>query len=80
MTRESVVFLTGIILFLVPNLGIPEDWKYATYIGLSIILMIVGYMLRHAAFIRRIERSNGELHTDSFVEQKGTTETTSTTV
>jgi hypothetical protein len=80
MTRESVVFLTGIVLFLVPNLGIPEDWKYAIYIGLSIILMIVGYMLRHAAFIRRIERSNGELHTDSFVEQKGNSDNASPSV
>lgn len=80
MTRESVVFLTGIILFLVPNLGIPDDWKYATYIGLSIVLMIVGYMLRHAAFIRRIERGNGELHTDSFVEQKGTSENSTNSI
>lgn len=80
MTRESVVFLAGIILFLVPNLGIPEAWKYVIYIGLSVILMIVGYMLRHAAFIRRIERSNGELHSDSFVEQKGNTETATPSV
>lgn len=72
MTRESIVFVLGILLFLVPNLGLPEDWKYAFYIGASIILMVVGYSLRHAAFIRRIERENGERQTDSFVEQKVT--------
>ncbi len=70
MTRESLVFITGIVLFLVPNLGIPDDWKYFFYIGLSIVLMIAGYSLRHSAFLRRIEKDTGERHADSFVEQK----------
>lgn len=71
MTRESLVFVVGILLFLVPNIGIPEEWKYACYIGMSVLLMVVGYGLRHAAFIRRIEKEGGEQHADSFVEHKG---------
>lgn len=71
MSRESLVFITGVLLFLIPNLGIPEDWKYAAYILMSVVLMIVGYSLRHSAFIRRIEREGGERHADSFVEQRG---------
>ncbi len=71
MTRESLVFIVGILLFLVPNVGIPEDWKYAVYIFLSVVLMVVGYSLRHAAFIRKIEKEGGERHADSFVEHKG---------
>ncbi len=70
MSRESSVFILGILLFLVPNLGIPDEWKYAFYIGTAVALMVVGYSLRHAAFIRRIEKENGERHTDSFVEQR----------
>ena len=69
MTRESLVFIIGILLFLVPNLGIPEDWKYYFYILISILLMVVGYSLRHRAFLRRIENEAGERQTDSFVEQ-----------
>ncbi len=75
MSRESLVFIVGILLFLVPNLGIPDEWKYAVYIGMAIILMVIGYSLRHAAFIRRIEKENGERRADSFVEQKTPFET-----
>jgi len=72
MTRESIVFFLGIVVFLVPHVGVPENWKVYAYAVIGIILMIVGYSLRQKAFIRSIEKEDGERDTDSFVENVGT--------
>lgn len=68
MTKESLVLLLGIVVFFIPRSGIPEEWqKYILY-GAGFLLVVVGYLLRHKAYLRRIERANGERATDSFVE------------
>lgn len=68
MTRESLVFLFGVIIFLVPYLGVPDAWKLYTYAVSGIALMFIGYSLRHSAYRRSIEKQDGELETDSFAE------------
>ena len=72
MSKETLVFLIGILLLIVPFLGIPEDWRQYAIAAFGAILVFIGYALRRAAFFRRIERQDGERATDSFVE---TTET-----
>jgi len=72
MTRESIVFFLGMVVFVVPHVGIPEDWKVYAYAVSGMILMVVGYSLRQKAYIRSIEKENGERDTDSFVENVGT--------
>jgi hypothetical protein len=37
----------------------------------AVLLIVIGYSLRRAAYIRSIERENGERSTDSFVEHIG---------
>jgi hypothetical protein len=71
MTRESIVFFLGIVVFVAPHVGIPEGWKVYAYAVSGIILMVVGYSLRQKAYIRSIEKENGERDTDSFVENVG---------
>jgi len=71
MTRESIVFILGIFIFLLPHIGIPEDWKVYAYSTAGILLMMVGYSLRQRAYIRSIEKEDGERDTDSFVENIG---------
>jgi len=71
MTKESTVFFLGIVLFVTPYIGIPEDWKLYIYTGLGVIFMIVGYILRQKAYIRSIQKENGERDTDSFMESNG---------
>jgi hypothetical protein len=71
MSRESIVFTLGILLLVIPNLGIPDAWKFYFYMAAAVLLIIIGYSLRRAAYIRSIERENGELSTDSFVEHIG---------
>lgn len=68
MTKETLVFFTGILLTLVPFLGIPEAWRQYTVAGLGVLLILVGYALRRAIYLSRIDRGNGERGTDSFVE------------
>ncbi|MCB9816314.1 hypothetical protein H6786_02850 [Candidatus Nomurabacteria bacterium] len=66
--KETLVFISGILLTIIPFLGIPHMWRQYTVLGIGIFLIIVGYVLRRAVFLRRLEKGNGERGTDSFVE------------
>lgn len=68
MSRESFIFLVGFIVFLIPFLGIPKEWRYWMLIGIGTLLMLVGYSLRRSAFLRSIEHESGERRADAFVE------------
>jgi len=70
MSRESLVFLLGIIIFFTPSLGLPDAWKFYILSGSGLLLMVIGYLLRRAAYLRTIETETGERVTDSFVESK----------
>ena len=68
MTRETIVFLIGLLVVIVPHLGIPNDWKKYFFIGVGFILMVIGYSLRRTSYLRSIEHTAGERRADSFVE------------
>jgi hypothetical protein len=68
MSKETIVFLAGMCITLVPFLGIPELWRHYVIVGIGILLIIVGYALRRAAYLARIDSGDGERGTDSFVE------------
>lgn len=68
MTRESTVFIFGVLLILVPHLGVPDTWKFYFYLGCGVLLMILGYSLRRSAYLRSLERGGGERQAESFVE------------
>lgn len=68
MTKETLVFALGILLTLVPFLGIPEIWKQYAVAGAGVFLILIGYMLRRALYFVRIDQGNGERGDDSFVE------------
>lgn len=70
MSKESLVFLLGIITFFTPSLGLPETWKFYIITGSGLLLMVLGYFLRRAAYVRTIETESGEHATDSFVESR----------
>jgi hypothetical protein len=71
MSREALVILLGFILILWPSIGIPTQWKTYGLIGVGILLVLIGYSLRHSRYLRAIDRGNGERGTDSFVESRG---------
>lgn len=68
MSKETLTFLFGIALLLVPFLGIPEEWRQYIIAAIGALLVFIGYALRRDVFLRRIEKQNGERATDSFVE------------
>lgn len=70
MSRESIVFIIGIVLIFTPQIGIPTDWKVYMYMGAGVLLMIIGYTLRRREWVRRTERENGERTSDSFSESE----------
>lgn len=68
MSKETLVFIIGILLILVPFLGIPETWRQYTIAAGGALLMIVGYAMRRAVYMSRLEGTAGERSSDSFVE------------
>ncbi len=76
MAQETLVFILGLLLFITPFLGIPEQWKLYVYIGIATLLLIIGYRLRYARFIRTLEAETGERQTDSYAESAPAVDTT----
>ena len=68
MSRESIVFTLGIMLIVIPKLGVPDTWKLYFYIGSGIVLVLIGYSLCRSSYLRSIKKANGDHGTDSFVE------------
>lgn len=66
--KETTVFLSGILLTIIPFTGIPETWRHYAIVAIGALLIIVGYTLRRAVYLRRIDKGNGERGTDSYVE------------
>lgn len=71
MSKESLTVLLGIIVFFTPSLGIPDEWKVYTVTTAGFLLIVIGYLLRRGAYLRRIDKGNGERGTDSFHESDG---------
>lgn len=72
MSRESLVFILGFLIFLVPFLGLPQDYKDVVLPIIGAFLMLVGFMLRRSAYLRSIERESGERQSDAFAESSST--------
>lgn len=72
MSKETLIFVFGIFLTIIPFLGVPESWRQYSILGIGIFLIVIGYALRRAMYLSRIDYGNGERGSDSFIE---TTET-----
>ena len=68
MSKGTLTFLLGIFLITLPYLGIPSIWKQYAYVGLGILLLLLGYALRRAQYFREIDQGNGERVGETFVE------------
>ena len=71
MSKESFIIILGIVVILLPSLGIPSQWKTYGFVGVGVLCVLVGYQLRYARYLRSIDRGNGERGSDSFVESTG---------
>ncbi|MCA9355372.1 hypothetical protein KC865_02365 [Candidatus Kaiserbacteria bacterium] len=68
MSKETLVFIFGIILTIIPFLGIPESWRQYSILGIGVFLILIGYALRRKVYLESIDKGNGERGVDSFVE------------
>lgn len=68
MSKESLVFTLGIVVFFTPFLGLPGNYKEWIFMGSGVLLIITGYRLRRRAFLKSIEYKSGERRADAFVE------------
>lgn len=68
MSRESLIFLIGLVIFLMPFTGFPNEWKEIVYMAAGILLLLLGYSLRRTAFLRSIDDGQGGRRSDMFVE------------
>ena len=72
MSKETLILIAGILLMVVPFLGVPEVWRQYSILGIGFVLILIGYSLRRKAYLSRLDKGNGDRGNDSFVE---TTET-----
>lgn len=56
MSRETFVFILGLLVLALPYLGIPADWKRIAYTACGALLVVIGYSLRRSAFYRSLHR------------------------
>ncbi len=66
--KETLVFIAGILLTIVPFLGVPEAWRQYGILGIGVVLILIGYTLRRGVYLRHIDKGNGERGNESFVE------------
>lgn len=75
MSKETTVFVLGIVVFFTTFLGIPTEYKEWIFIVCGVLLVMVGYRLRRNAFLQSIENGNGERKSEMFVENTVSEET-----
>ncbi len=68
MSKETIVFILGGLVFFTPFLGVPSVYKEWTLMVCGVLLMGVGYRLRRNAFLKSIEHESGERRGGAFVE------------
>lgn len=68
MKRETLIFFLGILIVLMPFVGVPSEWKRTVYVFLGALLMLIGYQLRRISYLRSIADLHGERVTDVYVE------------
>lgn len=70
MSRESIVLLLGILILFLPVIGVPTEWKNYLLWGVGGLLVVIGISLRRSSYLRKLDRGNGELGNDSFIESQ----------
>lgn len=70
MSKETLVFILGIVVLLIPFMGVPSDYKTWVLVVAGGLLMSVGYVLRRNAFLESLKVESGERKADVFVESQ----------
>lgn len=68
MSKETSVFIFGILLTIIPFLGVPEAWRQYSIFAIGVLFVLIGYSLKRNVYLNKIVNGNGERGTDSFIE------------
>lgn len=69
MSKNSFIFLLGIIVAILPATGFPNDWKTVFYVIIGITVSIVASLLRKEInSLRQALKGREYTVTDSFVQ------------
>ena len=68
MSKETLVFIFGILLTIIPFLGVPELWRQYAIFAIGVVFILIGYALRRSVYLDRIDKGNGERGVDSYIE------------
>lgn len=68
MSKETLVFILGIVAFFTPFIGVPSEYKKWILIVIGGLLMSIGYVLRREAFLQSFTHESGERRANVFVE------------
>lgn len=68
MRKVLFVCFVGLVLILLPYLGIPTYLREYMLVGAGGSLVLVGYLLLRDEILRRSDYGNGERGNDSYVE------------
>jgi hypothetical protein len=52
MKKETLLIVLGILIFLVPFLGIPGDWKKYALIVLGSLIALIGVLMRYGLYVQ----------------------------
>ena len=68
MRKAMLIGLSGLLLMVLPFLGIPAIWKLYITVGTGGLLLLLGYLLIRDRVYFDNDLGNGERGNESFVE------------
>ena len=68
MRKATLIGLLGLLLTVLPYLGIPETWKMYGTSGAGVTLILLGYLFVRDQIHAESYMGNGERGNESFVE------------
>ncbi|MCU0678326.1 MAG: hypothetical protein MUF19_01915 [Candidatus Pacebacteria bacterium] len=68
MTKGTAIFLLGLLVIILPALGVPMAWKQIAFVIMGIIMLGIGYSLRRAQYLATLEHDGVVRTAETFVE------------
>ena len=68
MNKAGFTGLLGLMLVVLPFLGIPDEWKVYGTVGAGAIIAILSYLIIRDRILRDMDMGNGERGNESYVE------------
>ena len=68
MRKATLIGLLGLLLTVLPYLGIPETWKMYSTSTIGVLLLLLGYLFVRDRIHAESDMGNGERGNESYIE------------